>query len=160
MNVATIVYNFIKEKYDLTRCDSARLQKGIALYIQDNKMDEFENIKDKRIKKDIIKSFIQPLLDPYNPNLILYLCNYEDLSAFKLISNQIFQCAKDVYNDNKTEYNIDELEKKLINIVSKLNMDESIQKMIQEEFSECLVDIEFARKKSRNLSFRMSNLYI
>ena len=152
-----IIYKKILDKDNSVEYDS--VASGINEYIVLNGLDVVnEKLNDEMIEK-YISAFWTPLESFSGQMLVEYFKNFAAISKFKLLSNSVFEQAKNKLYGKEVG---SELAKKsfdeLVVLYSELYKNMTMHEVLDNHLSECEMDLAYICDNSKKTSIRIGEL--
>ena len=153
MDINRYIFTLASEKIgNSVKIDREALYKGICCYNSDHHLDE---IIGNNHSEKFLKIYLEPILEMQPQALYDYFLTYNSLEKIKAVSADIFALAVQKYQNKTIQLStLERLEAQLYKATDEfINMGK--RSLIEQELSECSLDIEFIKGNSKNTSIRL-----
>ena len=156
MNVEREIYELLRQKVHNERLISEDTCEGIRAYALSSGLDKKLAALPDSTANTILQTFMKPVMDMPEDKVIEYFRTYPVISEFHILSNRIFDAAKDKKNGRCAEWSdLQALEKELALFMQAILKDRALKQTLDHELSDCLMDLDFAMGKTNKLSLRL-----
>ena len=157
MKTELIILEMLQDRTKDKITISDALMDGIAMYVSENHLSEFDTGDDESTKK-ILALYLEPIMNMPAQMIISYFENYQLITDFKMVSNQIFDMA---FQRSKSGIDvplasIEEVGTRANNVIARICTDSTLKKWLESEISDLILDLDYVKGKSDAYSIRLA----